>query len=370
MPAVGTKQKRTSERAIAASAAPPPQVTPAELLIEFERICVALPVSAALIAVRDLPGLRCTVSFGKGPAVRSQLPTDNPFILDCFETGEIALSEDAQFDPRIDSAEAVRLGFRSALAVPIPAQGHIVGLIQVFCFAPSAFSPAAIARVEHLAKSFATVMISDAVEGGPSLVGGPLHQPVVLPRLTAPDESLSTGSLIRDEQKPHGGGPPPPFSASSLLRAPEGIERLEGTQRIQQPKPRQRIEAPANHKIARANPQFPAAAPAKPAQPSRAHLITRLVPEIERLSAAVTRKFATFIGRQNRSAQQGSATPGTAQLPSDRPIPPRVWLIAGVLLLAISLLFLFLLRGVLNSEDPADDSLSRPIYVTQMSAPA
>jgi hypothetical protein len=37
--------------------------------------------------------------------------------------------------------------------------------------------------------------------------------------------------------------------------------------------------------------------------------------------------------------------PTTSQLPSDKPTPTRVWLIAAVLLLGLSLLFLYLFKG-------------------------
>jgi hypothetical protein len=44
------------------------QITPGAVLSDFEQMCVAMSVSGAVIAVRDLAGLRCIVSFGNALA--------------------------------------------------------------------------------------------------------------------------------------------------------------------------------------------------------------------------------------------------------------------------------------------------------------
>ena len=147
MPLAGTKQQHISEPATLASPSRALLITPTAVLSDFEQMCVALPVSGALIAVRELVGLRCTVSFGKAPRVGLQLAPDSSLAFECLETGEVALSEDAHIDPRIDLAEATRVGFRSAIAVPIRAQASVIGLIEIFCSEPSAFSPETIAQL-------------------------------------------------------------------------------------------------------------------------------------------------------------------------------------------------------------------------------
>lgn len=362
MPLAGTKQQHISEPATLASPSPAPPITPTAVLSDFEQICVALPVSGALIAVRELAGLRCTVSFGKAPRVGLQLAPDSSLAFECLETGEVALSEDAHIDPRIDSAEAARVGFRSAIAAPIRAQASVIGLIEIFCPEPSAFSPETIAQLERLANSFAALMIFDAANGGQPIVGGPLDHPIVLPNLSSDHESLGSVEL--------------PLSSPSPSPAPKSIDQPYNVEEIREPKGAPGIKALAREcwETGIANPTgahpvtapksgaFVAYAPTTATQATQR--ITGLRPKLQELSATVATKFATFWGKVAGLTGHQSATAATAQLLSDRPTPARVWLIAGVLLLAISLLFLFLLRGLTSGADPSDESLNRHILRT------
>jgi hypothetical protein len=248
MPGAGTKQQ-TSEPALSIPTAGEQHITPGAVLSDFEQICVAMPASGAIIAVRELAGLQCTVSFGNAPAVSSRLPMDSALTRQCIEAGEVLVCEDTERDPRIHPSVAKGLSFRSAVAVPIQAQGSVVGLIEVFCSQPSAIDLTEVAELVDVAKSFAALMIFDADNGGQPIVGGSLEHPVALPRLIADHE--------------------PPSVANP------------GAQVIEEP--------------------------------------------------------------ENREIYLTVAT--TSKLPSDRPTPTRVWLIAAALLLGLSLLFLFLFRG-------------------------
>jgi hypothetical protein len=153
-----------------------------------------MSASGAVIAIRDLAGMRCTVSFGNAPAVGSRLATDSVFIRQCVETGEVVLCEDAKSDARIDPSMARHLTFRSAVAVPVQVQGAVVGLIEVFCPAPSAISPTAAAGLKEVAKSFAALMIFDAAHGGQPVVGGALERPIVLPTPIAEQEPTTVAN--------------------------------------------------------------------------------------------------------------------------------------------------------------------------------
>jgi hypothetical protein len=251
MPGAGTKQQ-TSAPTLSIRTAGELQVTPGAVMSDFEQICVTLPASGAIIAVRELAGLRCTVSFGNAPALSSLLPIDSALTRQCIEAGElgeVVVCEDTESDPRIHPSVAKGLSFRSAVAVPIQAQGSVVGLIEVFCSQPSAIDLTEVAELVDVAKSFAALMIFDADNGGQPIVGGSLEHPVALPRLIADHE--------------------PPSVANP------------GAQVIEEP--------------------------------------------------------------ENREIYLTVAT--TSKLPSDRPTPTRVWLIAAALLLGLSLLFLFLFRG-------------------------
>jgi hypothetical protein len=238
------------------------QITPGAVLSDFEQLCVAMSISGAVIAVRDLAGMRCTVSFGNAPAVGSRLPIDSALTTQCIGTGEVAISEDAESDPRIHPSVATSLSSRSAVAVPMQAQGSVVGLIEVFCSRPSSFPPTAIAGLKRVAKSFAALMIFDAANGGQPVVGGSLERPIVLPRVIVDQESTP-------------------------------------------------IASPGGELIVELNHQ-----------------------ELCRTVATIT------------------------HLPSDKPTPTRVWLIAGALLLGLTLLFLFLFRGAYRSQNATIESLN------------
>jgi hypothetical protein len=198
MPGAGTKQQSSEPANSIATAAGDRQMTPDAVLNEFGQICVALPAAGAVIAVRDMAGMRCTVSFGNAPAVGSRLSTDTAFTAQCMETGEVVVCEEVGSDPRITPSVGARSNFGSAVTVPIHAQGSVVGLIQVFCSQPSAMDPLAIAALQAVARLFAALMIFDAANGGQPIVGGSLVHPVVLPRLIAAQEPPSITGLAPD----------------------------------------------------------------------------------------------------------------------------------------------------------------------------
>ena len=248
MPGAGTKQQ-ISEPAPSNPTAGEQQITPTAVLSSFGQICLAMPASGAIIAVRELAGLQCTVSFGDAPAVSSRLPMDSAFTRQCIEAGEVVVCEDTESDPRIHPSVAKVLSFRSGVAVPIQVQGSVVGLIEVFCSNPSAVDLTAIAGLVDVAKSFAALLIFDAGNGGQPIIGGSLEHPIVLPGLIAVQELTSVAN--------------------------PGVDVIEG---------------------------------------SKNSVIYQTVPT-------------------------------TSQLPSDKPTPTRVWLIAAVLLLGLSLLLLYLFKG-------------------------
>lgn len=173
MPGAGTKPQQSSQPEVPTGSTGTMLPTPDAVLEEFGQICVSLPAGGAVIAVRDVIGLRCTVSFGDAPAVGSRLPMNSAFIAQCMETVEVVLCEDVTTDQRVPATVAAGSRFRSGVTLPILAQGGVVGVIQVFCVQPSAISPSAIAGLQAVARSFAELMISDAANDGPPVVGDP-----------------------------------------------------------------------------------------------------------------------------------------------------------------------------------------------------
>jgi hypothetical protein len=191
MPGAGARQQQSTQPDVPTASTGITLSTPDAVLGEFGQICVSLPAGGAVIAVRDTAGLRCTVSFGNAQAVGSRLPIDSAFIAQCMETGELVLCEDVTTDQRVPPAVAAASSFRSAVTLPIRAQGSVVGLIQVFCAQPSAIPSSAIAGLQTVAKFFAELMLSGAANDGPAVVGGPTvasassDRPIPLPAADA-----------------------------------------------------------------------------------------------------------------------------------------------------------------------------------------
>ena len=133
------------------------QISADAVMSTFEQICLAMSASGAVVAKRDLNGVRCVVSFGNAPSVGTRLQPDSAFTTECIETGEVVLCEDTQNDPRIQTDIAKSLNMRSAVAVPIFARGSVVGLIEVFCSQPAAIYPTAVTALKRMAKLFAAI---------------------------------------------------------------------------------------------------------------------------------------------------------------------------------------------------------------------
>lgn len=128
------------------------------LMTTVEQIRSVMSASGAVIAVRDPEGACCLASAGEAPAVGSRLQPDSVFTRACFESGEVVLCEDTEKDSRIQPAVAKSLCLRSAVAVPIHAQGSVVGVIEVFSSRPSDIYPEDLDALKEFAKLFAPII--------------------------------------------------------------------------------------------------------------------------------------------------------------------------------------------------------------------
>ena len=133
------------------------------LIRTVERMCWAMSASGAVLAVCDSEGVRCLASTGDAPAVGSRLQPDSAFTRECLETGEVVICEDAEGDSRIHPSVAKSLHLRSAVAVPIQAQGSVGGVIELFSPRPSGISPANVVALKKLADLFALVISPKSV---------------------------------------------------------------------------------------------------------------------------------------------------------------------------------------------------------------
>src|ERR1700752_4050551 len=101
------------------------------LALVVERLCSLTGAEGAAIALRDERGLFCGASQGQAPDVGSVLQPGSGLTRQCFETGQMVATEDAEADSRVQPAGAKSLRLRSVLAVPIQAPGSVLGVVEV-----------------------------------------------------------------------------------------------------------------------------------------------------------------------------------------------------------------------------------------------
>jgi WD40 repeat protein len=207
------------------------QISADAVMSAFEQICLAMSASGAVVAMRDLKGVRCVVSFGNAPAVGTRLQPDSAFTAECIETGEVVLCEDTEKDSRIQPSIAKSLNLRSALAVPIQAQGSVVGVIEVFCTQPSCIYPTAVTALKRVAKSFAAIMIESSRGGQPIADGSVLSIAQVVEPPPVAEPSVDQPPLVMDTTQERSVVSPQPAieqdSASVATPSAEVIEQLK-----------------------------------------------------------------------------------------------------------------------------------------------
>ncbi len=130
----------------------------------FEQICLSIPASGALIAVRDSAGLHCVGSLGDAPEVGSRLPADFGIALECLRTGSVVAVDFPDDAHRVLgvglTTEGVSL-IRSAVALPMRTGGVIIGLISVFSRRESAIQSRDIKALSRIADFWGPVMADE-----------------------------------------------------------------------------------------------------------------------------------------------------------------------------------------------------------------
>jgi WD40 repeat protein len=142
----------------------------------FEQICLSIPASGALIAIRDTTGLRCVGSLGDAAEVGSRLPPDFGMALECLETGSVVFSDLGDQAQRIMSVGMSMEGvsqIRSAAALPMRANNVVVGLIAVFSHRESAIQPRDIKALAHIVDFWGPLMADEWFPDGiPASIAG------------------------------------------------------------------------------------------------------------------------------------------------------------------------------------------------------
>jgi WD40 repeat protein len=118
------------------------------LMQVVEQLSAAMGASGAVIALRDLEGLRCVASTGLAPArgTRLSIDLDSDFATACPNIGELVPCP-------------------WATTVPIQVQGAAVGAIEVYSSKPSTVLSNDIAALKQTAGALAPILVAASVEG-------------------------------------------------------------------------------------------------------------------------------------------------------------------------------------------------------------
>ena len=117
----------------------------------IDRVRSLTDADGAAIALRDAWGVVCRASSGEAPDVGSRLHPESSLTRECFESGQVMICEDTEEDSRVRLAvKSLRL--RSAVVVPVQAQGSVLGVVEVLSSRASAFTTAHIAALQNIAR--------------------------------------------------------------------------------------------------------------------------------------------------------------------------------------------------------------------------
>ncbi len=126
----------------------------------IDRVRSLTDADGAAIALRDAWGVVCRASAGEAPDVGSRLHPESSLTRECFESGQVMICEGTEEDSRVRLA-AKSLRLRSAVVVPVQAQGSVLGVVEVLSSRASAFTTAHIAALQHIARLLVPIFQSE-----------------------------------------------------------------------------------------------------------------------------------------------------------------------------------------------------------------
>jgi TonB family protein len=136
------------------------------LMTVAQEVCIAMCASEVVISGLDAQGFHCLAGTGKAARANAFLQHDSRFSADCLKTGEVVILKDADVDLETTLSTAGSLPV-FAMAVPILAQGSVVGALEIFFTTHSAICAADIAPLEKMA-DFLGPILAGSVYGQPS----------------------------------------------------------------------------------------------------------------------------------------------------------------------------------------------------------
>lgn len=125
--------------------------------------------TGAAIALQQDDEMICRASAGGAPPIGARLQAGSGFSGECVKLGRLLRCDDSDTDPRVDRESCRALGIRSMIAIPIRANGGIMGLLEVFSPYPGAFTDNDNIVVRRLAETTASAVrrASRQMEQGP-----------------------------------------------------------------------------------------------------------------------------------------------------------------------------------------------------------
>ncbi len=114
--------------------------------------------TGAAIALQQDDEMICRASAGDAPPIGARLQAGSGFSGECVKLGRLLRCDDSETDPRVDRESCRALGIRSMIAIPIRANGSIVGLLEVFSPHPGAFTDNDNIVVRRLAETAASAV--------------------------------------------------------------------------------------------------------------------------------------------------------------------------------------------------------------------
>ena len=107
--------------------------------------------TGAAIALRKGDEIICRARTGRtAPDLGVRLQTDRGLSAECVRTGEVLLCNDAEANPRVDSATCRRLGVRSILVAPLRHFRRTLGVFEVLSSTAHAFDNNDVATMQFL----------------------------------------------------------------------------------------------------------------------------------------------------------------------------------------------------------------------------
>ena len=107
--------------------------------------------TGAAIALRRGNEIVCRARTGRtAPDIGVRLQTDSGLSAECVRSGEVLLCNDADSNPRVDSAACRRMGVRSILVAPLRHFRRTLGVFEVLSSTPHAFDNNDIATMQFL----------------------------------------------------------------------------------------------------------------------------------------------------------------------------------------------------------------------------